>query len=43
MHPRLVATSLQAARGLHDATPIGVAEVLALPSGNAYGPSACRV
>ncbi|MFC7557734.1 hypothetical protein ACFQU7_44155 [Pseudoroseomonas wenyumeiae] len=42
MQARLVAAALQAARGFHDAAPVGVAETLALPGGNAHGPGTRR-
>jgi hypothetical protein len=42
MHPRLMATPLQAAGGFHDAATVGVAEALALPSGNAHRPGTRR-
>ncbi|MFC7557358.1 hypothetical protein ACFQU7_41755 [Pseudoroseomonas wenyumeiae] len=42
MHPRLVAMPLQAARSLHDAAAVGIAEALALPGGNAHGPGTRR-
>jgi hypothetical protein len=38
----LVAASLQATRGFHDAAPVGIAEALALPGGNAHRPGARR-